>query len=89
MTKYDNASGMISSATATYAATVGDINNVINMIILIVSLVNIVLVVIFKVYDRLKDGKLTEEEKNDTIEDVKDAVRESSELINKNRKEGK
>ena len=87
--KYENASGMISSATATYAATIGDINNIINMIILIVSLVNIVLVVCFKVYDRLKDGKLTKEEMNDTIKDVKDAVRESSELINKNRKEEK
>lgn len=89
MTKYDNASGMISSATATYAATVGDINNVINMIILIVSLVNIILVVCFKIYDRIKDGKFDKKEASDTIEDIKNAVRESSDLINKNRKEDK
>lgn len=89
MFKYDNTSGVISTATATYAATIGDINNVINMIILVVSLINIVLVVCFKVYDRVKDGKFTKQEINDTIEDVKDAVRESSDLINKNRKEGK
>ena len=89
MFKYDNTSGVISTATATYAATIGDINNVINMVILVVSLINIVLVVCFKIYDRVKDGKLTKAEIKDTIEDVKDAVRESSDLINKNRKEGK
>lgn len=79
--KYDSISASIAAATGTYA-TVTDINNVINMILLIVSVANILLVIIFKIYDRIKDGKLTKEEINDTIKDVEDAKRDIGILIN-------
>ena len=73
---------MIATATATYAS-ITDISNVLNIILLIISIANILLVVIFKIYDRLKDGKLTKEEINDTIKDVEDAKREIGILIDK------
>ena len=86
MKNYDNASGMIATATATYAS-ITDISNVLNIILLIISIANILLVVIFKIYDRLKDGNLTKEEREDTIKDVEDAKREIGILIDKKGKD--
>ena len=88
MREYDNISGGIAAATATYAS-ISDINNIINMILLIISIINILLVVIFKIWDRVKDGKFTKEELNDTIKDVEDAKREIGILADKNEKEEK
>lgn len=88
MKNYDNASAAIAAATGTYA-TITDINNILNIILLVISIANILLVVIFKIYDRLKDGKLTKEEREDTIKDIEDAKRDLGILINKKGNEKK
>jgi len=85
MNKYDNVSASIAAATGTYAS-ITDINNIINMVLLIISIANILLVLIFKIYDRIKDGKLTKEERDATIKDVEDAKRDIGLLIDNNKK---
>lgn len=73
-------------AAITGAISVADLTNIINIIVLVISAINIVLCVFFKIYDRIKDGKLTKEEFNDTIKDVKDAVEDIQQLTNKRNK---
>lgn len=73
-------------AAITGAISVADLTNIINIIVLVISAINIVLCVIFKIYDRLKDGKFTQEEKEATIKDIKETTNALQNLT-KNKKE--
>ena len=81
MKEYELPSGMLATITGGIAIT--DLNNIINCIILIISLANIIFVIFCKIYDRIKDGKLTKEELSDTIKDIKEGAEEAQALINK------
>lgn len=81
MKNYEAPSGCLAAITGSIA--IADLNNIINLIILVISLANIIFVIFCKIYDRIKDGKLTKEEINDTIKDIKDASEEVESLINK------
>lgn len=85
MKGYENPSAAIAAITG--AVSLSDLTNVINIIVLVISALNILLCLIFKIWDRLKDGKLTQEEFNDTIKDVEDAKSELEHLTNKDKGE--
>lgn len=84
MKNYEAPSAALAAITG--SISLADLTNVINIIILVISGANILLCLGFKIYDRVKDGKLTKEEITDTIKDVKDASKDIENLLNK--KEG-
>lgn len=59
-------------------------------ILTIVSIANIIIVIILNLYDRLKDKKFTDKEKEDTIKDIKKANEGIKQIIEvkKRNKEG-
>ena len=85
MKDYESVSAPLAAITG--AISIADLTNIINMIVLIISALNIVLCVAFKIWDRIKDGKLTKEEIKDTINDVEDAKRDIEHLLNKETEE--
>lgn len=82
MKDYESVSAPLAAITG--AISVADLTNIINIIVLVISATNILLCLFFKIYDRIKDGKLTKEELNDTIKDVKDALEDVEQLTKGN-----
>lgn len=56
-------------------------------ILTIVSIANIVIVIVLNIYDRVKDKKFTKEEKEDTIQDIKDGYEVIDKIVKKRNKE--
>lgn len=53
-----------------------DLENILSIIILILSIINILIVLASKIYNKIKDGKLTSEEINEITEDIKESIDE-------------
>lgn len=53
-----------------------DLENILSIIILILSIINILIVLASKIYNKIKDGKLTSEEIHEITEDIKDSIDE-------------
>ena len=53
-----------------------DLENILSIIILILSIINILIVLASKIYNKIKDGKLTNEELHEITEDIKDSIDE-------------
>ena len=53
-----------------------DLENILSIIILILSIINILIVLASKIYNKLKDGKLTSEEMHEITEDIKQGIDE-------------
>ena len=53
-----------------------DLENILSIIILILSIINILIVLASKIYNKIKDGKLTSEELNEITEDIKQSIDE-------------
>ena len=77
---YDKISVCLSSVFASFSLM--DLENILSIIILILSIINILIVLASKIYNKIKDGKLTSEELQEITEDIKQGIDE----INKNKK---
>lgn len=75
---YDKFSVCLSSLFA--SISLYDIENVLNIVILVLSIVNILIVLFTKIYNKLKDGKLTKEEINEIKSDIQTAINEVEEV---------
>ena len=53
-----------------------DLENILSIIILILSIINILIVLASKIYNKIKDGKLTSDEIHEISEDIKDSIDE-------------
>ena len=53
-----------------------DLENILSIIILILSIINILIVLASKIYNKIKDGKLTSEEIQEITEDIKQGIDE-------------
>lgn len=53
-----------------------DLENILSIIILILSIINILIVLASKIYNKIKDGKLTSEEIQEISEDIKQGINE-------------
>ena len=53
-----------------------DLENILSIIILILSIINILIVLASKIYNKIKDGKLTSEEIHEITEDIKQGIDE-------------
>lgn len=69
---YDKFSVCMSSLFASLSFY--DIENVLNIVILVLSIINILIVLFSKIYNKLKDGKLTKEEINEIKNDIQTAI---------------
>lgn len=56
--------------------SMNDINNTLNIILLVFSIINIILLLGFKIYNIVKDGKITKEEQKELIEATEEAKKE-------------
>ena len=74
---YDKFSVCLSSLFA--SLSLYDIENVLNVIILVLSIINILIVLSSKIYEKLKDGKITHEELKEIKEDIQAAINEIEE----------
>ena len=74
---YDKFSVCLSSLFA--SLSLYDIENVLNVIILVLSIINILIVLSSKIYEKLKDGKITREELKEIKEDIQTAITEIEE----------
>lgn len=75
---YDKISVCFSSLFASFSLM--DLENILSIIILILSIINILIVLASKIYNKLKDGKLTKEEINEIKNDIQTAFNEVEEL---------
>lgn len=75
---YDKISVCFSSLFASFSLM--DLENILSIIILILSIINILIVLASKIYNKLKDGKLTKEEINEIKSDIQTAINEVEEL---------
>lgn len=71
---YDKISVCFSSLFASFSLM--DLENILSIIILILSIINILIVLASKIYNKLKDGKLTKEEINEIKNDIQTAINE-------------
>lgn len=69
---YDKISVCFSSLFASFSLM--DLENILSIIILILSIINILIVLASKIYNKLKDGKLTKEEINEIKSDIETAI---------------
>ena len=53
-----------------------DLENILSIIILILSIINILIVLASKIYNKIKDGKLTSEELHEITADIKQGIDE-------------
>lgn len=53
-----------------------DLENILSIIILILSIINILIVLASKIYNKIKDGKLTSEEIQEITKDIKQGIDE-------------
>lgn len=75
---YDKISVCFSSLFASFSLM--DLENILSIIILILSIINILIVLASKIYNKLKDGKLTKEEISEIKNDIQTAFNEVEEL---------
>ena len=73
-TNYDKISVCVSSLFASFSLI--DLENILSIIILILSIINILIVLASKIYNKIKDGKLTREEMQEISEDIKQGIDE-------------
>ena len=71
---YDKISVYVSSLFASFSLI--DLENILSIIILILSIINILIVLASKIYNKIKDGKLTSEEIHEITEDIKGSIDE-------------
>ena len=71
---YDKISVCLSSVFASFSLM--DLENILSIIILILSIINILIVLASKIYNKIKDGKLTSEEIHEITEDIKQGIDE-------------
>lgn len=71
---YDKFSVCLSSLFA--SISLYDIENVLNIVILVLSIVNILIVLFTKIYNKVKDGKITQEELKEIKNDIQSAINE-------------
>lgn len=71
---YDKISVFASSLFASFSLM--DLENILSIIILILSIINILIVLASKIYNKIKDGKLTSEEIKEISEDIKQGIDE-------------
>ena len=71
---YDKISVCASSLFASFSLM--DLENILSIIILILSIINILIVLASKIYNKIKDGKLTSEEIQEITEDIKQRIDE-------------
>ena len=57
-----------------------DLENILSIIILILSIINILIVLASKIYNKIKDGKLTSEEIHEITEDIKQSIDEINDV---------
>ena len=75
---YDKISVCFSSLFASFSLM--DLENILSIIILILSIINILIVLASKIYNKLKDGKLTKEEISEIKSDIQSAINEVEEV---------
>ena len=71
---YDKISVCLSSVFASLSLM--DLENILSIIILILSIINILIVLASKIYNKIKDGKLTSEELQEITNDIKQGIDE-------------
>ena len=71
---YDKISVCASSLFASFSLM--DLENILSIIILILSIINILIVLASKIYNKIKDGKLTSNEIQEITEDIKESIDE-------------
>ena len=75
---YDKISVCLSSVFASFSLM--DLENILSIIILILSIINIIIVLASKIYNKIKDGKLTSEEIHEITEDIKQSIDEINDV---------
>ena len=75
---YDKISVCVSSLFASFSLM--DLENILSIIILILSIINILIVLASKIYNKIKDGKLTSEEIHEITEDIKQSIDEINDV---------
>ena len=75
---YDKISVCLSSVFASFSLM--DLENILSIIILILSIINILIVLASKIYNKIKDGKLTSEELHEITEDIKQSIDEINDV---------
>lgn len=75
---YDKISVCFSSLFASFSLM--DLENILSIIILILSIINILIVLASKIYNKIKDGKLTSEEIHEITEDIKQSIDEINDV---------
>ena len=73
-TNYDKISVCVSSLFASFSLM--DLENILSIIILVLSIINILIVLASKIYNKIKDGKLTSEEIHEITKDIKQGIDE-------------
>ena len=71
---YDKISVCFSSLFASFSLM--DLENILSIIILILSIINVLIVLASKIYNKIKDGKLTSEELQEITDDIKQGIDE-------------
>ena len=71
---YDKISVCLSYVFASFSLM--DLENILSIIILILSIINILIVLASKIYNKIKDGKLTSKEIQEITEDIKQGIDE-------------
>ena len=87
--KYEEISVAILS-TFGITISLAEFKTILDIILLIVSILNLLIILFFKLRRYLKDGKLTEEEKADLINDItklQNTAKQFNEKLNKENKE--
>lgn len=87
--KYEEISTAILS-TFGITISLAEFKTILDIILLIVSILNLLIILFFKLRKYLKDGKLTEEEKADLINDItklQNTAKQFNEKLNKENKE--
>ena len=77
-TNYDKISVCLSSVFASFSLM--DLENILSIIILILSIINILIVLASKIYNKIKDGKVTSEELHEITDDIKQSIDEINDV---------
>ena len=75
---YDKISVCLSSVFASFSLM--DLENILSIIILILSIINILIVLASKIYNKIKDGKVTSEELHEITDDIKQSIDEINDV---------
>lgn len=86
--KWYDVSSVSVGTVGTISASI-NIDLIFNRILLVLSILNILVVLAFKIYDKIKDRKLTKDEMQEIANDVNTAKDEIEQTLNNEKKEDK